>query len=144
MRRLNFSAAIAVLLTFTGLPLDAQTGYVVVVNDSNPISSISNTAVTELFLKKITKWDSGLKVQSVDQAPSRSVRESFTRAVHGKSVNSVRAYWQTMIFSGKSTPPPELDSDSQILEYVRQNSGAMAGTQGFEPGFHDPERTAIR
>lgn len=46
-------------------------------------------------------------------------------SVHGKSVPSIKAYWQKMIFSGKATPPPELDSDSRILEYVRNNSDAI-------------------
>ena len=45
--------------------------------------------------------------------------------VHGKKVSSVKSYWQTMIFSGRATPPPELDSDRQVLDYVRGKPGAI-------------------
>ena len=66
-----------------------------------------------------------MKVQPVDQAGDRSVRRSFSESVHGKSVAAVKSYWQTMIFSGRSTPPPELDTDGQVLQYLRDNTGGI-------------------
>ena len=125
MKKLAISLAVAGLMAFAGEPLEAQTSYVVVVNDANPTSSMTKANVARLFLKKTSKWDTGLKVQPVDQSPSRSVRDSFTKAVHGKKVSAIKAYWQKMIFSGKATPPSELDSDSNVLTYVRDNSGGI-------------------
>lgn len=105
-------------------PLAAQ-DYQVVVSSSNPVSSLSNEAVAKLLLRKTTTWDHGLKVQPLDQAATRSVRRSFSQGVHGKSVSAIKSYWQKMIFSGRSAPPPELTSDQKVLEYVRNNSGAI-------------------
>lgn len=113
------------VLAFTGLAVEAQSGYVVVVNDANPTSSMTKADVAKLFLKKTKTWDSGLKVQPVDQASSRSVREAFSEEVHGKKVSSVKSYWQKLIFSGRATPPPEFDSNTRVLDYVRENSGGI-------------------
>lgn len=124
IKKLTATLALALIMSW-GAALKAQTGYYLVVNDANPSSSMAKADVAKLFLKKTTKWDSGLMVQPVDQAVSRSVRKAFTKAVHGKSVSSIKSYWQRQVFSGRGTPPTELDSDSQVLAYVRNNSGAI-------------------
>lgn len=112
-------------LLLAGGPLAAQAGYQVVVDSGNPESAFSQEEISRLFLKKTLTWSTGLKVVAVDQASSRAVREAFTRDVHGKSVSAVKAYWQKMIFSGRMTPPPELASDIEVLNYVRNNSGGI-------------------
>ena len=86
---------------------------------------MSKADLSKLFLRKTIKWDSGLIVRPVDQAPDRSVRESFSRSIHGKKVASIKSYWQKMIFSVRSTPPPELETERGVMEYVRENSGAI-------------------
>ncbi len=124
MRRRALLAAVFIFLS-AGLALGQQTSYVVVVNEANAADSMAKANLAKIFLKKITRWDSGAKVQPVDQAESRSVRESFTKSVHGRNVHAIKAYWQKMIFSGKATPPLEHDSDSQVVEYVRKHPGAI-------------------
>ena len=123
MKKLHFVPLLGLLLAAS--PLAGQNGYQIVVNSSNPSSSMAKADVAKLFLKKTTSWSHGLKVQPVDQATDRAVRESFTRAVHGKSVSSVKGYWTKLIFSGRATPPPELGSDRQVMDYVRDKPGAV-------------------
>lgn len=109
-----------------GAPVAAEESpFQVIVNRSNPTSSLSADEVAKLFLKKTKQWDHGLKVQPVDQSSRRSVRDRFSEAILDKEVFLVKSYWQKMIFSGLATPPAELDSDREVLEYVRNNSGAV-------------------
>lgn len=124
MKRFTALAA-ASLLALTGVALGAQASHVVIVNEANPTDSVTKTELARLFLKKTDKWKNGVEVQPVDQIRSRPVRDSFTKSVHGRSVSAILAFWQKMIFSGKAVPPPELDSDSEIVEFVRKNSGAI-------------------
>jgi hypothetical protein len=42
----------------------------------------------------------------------------------------VRAYWQQRIFSGRDVPPPELDSDQQVVDYVMKYPGAIGYVSG--------------
>ena len=125
MTKIILGLALTTALLLPTEPVAAQTDYQVVVNDSRTVSSMTKKEIAALFRKNVTKWDDGLKVQPVDQGPSRSVREAFTEAVHGKSVASIKAYWQKMIFSGRATPPPELNNNTEVLDFVRQNSGAI-------------------
>ena len=125
MKKLFISAPLALLLLLVAGPLAAQSGYQMVVNAANPQSAITKSEVARLLLKKTKSWSNGLKVAPVDQAPSRSVRETFTRDVHNKPVSAIKAFWQKMIFSGRAIPPPEMASDNEVMTYVRNNSGGI-------------------
>jgi ABC-type phosphate transport system substrate-binding protein len=99
---------------------------VVVVHATNETRALSRDAVSRLFLKKVKRWPDGAPALPVDLGDSSPVRAAFSRDVLGREVSSVRAYWQTRIFSGQDTPPPERASDADALAYVRGHAGAIA------------------
>ena len=103
----------------------AQGGYKVVVNDSNPHSSLSRTEVSRIFLKKTTTWSDGAGALPVDLDRSSRTRRAFSQGVHGKSPDAVAAYWQTQVFSGRGVPPVVKSSDQEVLAYVRTQRGAI-------------------
>ena len=61
----------------------------------------------------------------VDQGERSAVRDAFTRDVHGRSVASIKNYWQRQIFSGSKVPPPEVESDAQVLAHVKSTPGGI-------------------
>ena len=103
----------------------AQSGFVVVVNITNPASNIGRSQLAALFTKKEQSWSDGTPAFPVDLPADDPTREAFTAAIHGKSAQAIRAYWQQQIFSGRQVPPPERDSDEQVLAYVRTTVGAV-------------------
>ena len=38
---------------------------------------------------------------------------------------ATRNYWQQMVFSGRELPPPELDSDEDVVRFVLKYPGAI-------------------
>jgi hypothetical protein len=105
--------------------VSAQTSFVVVVNVTNPASNIGRSELAALFTKKEQSWSDGTPAFPVDLPADDPTREAFTAAIHGKSSKAIRAYWQQQIFSGRQVPPPERDSDEQVLAYVRTTVGAV-------------------
>jgi ABC-type phosphate transport system substrate-binding protein len=105
-------------------PTPAQ-DFAVIVNASNPVSTLSKDEVAKLFLKKTVSWKSGESAAPVELPPTAKARESFAREVLNKSVAQVRSYWQQQIFSGKDVPPPEKPSEDDVLAYVRANPNAI-------------------
>jgi ABC-type phosphate transport system substrate-binding protein len=122
MKRPLLQAAVILL---AGASLPAELGLRVVVNEANPVFSLSREAVSELFLKKTTSWSDGTVVLPVDQFEDSEAREAFNRDFHHKSGKAVRAYWQQRIFSGRDVPPPEKDGDASVIAFVRRNRGAI-------------------
>ena len=107
------------------LPAYAAGGFVIVVNTSNPTTSLSRSQVSNLFLRKTPSWSHGQKVQPVDLSAGSPIRGKFSIAIHRKSVGAIKAYWSQRLFEGKIVPPPELSSESAIAEYLRANRGAV-------------------
>lgn len=97
----------------------------VIVNASNPISSMTKSHVSNLFLKRLVEWENGQKVFPVDLVEHFPVRESFTNEIHGRKIDAVKAYWRRQKYSGRNLPPPEKASYEEILKYVEENVGAI-------------------
>jgi ABC-type phosphate transport system substrate-binding protein len=53
------------------------------------------------------------------------VRAAFSENVHGRSVASIKNYWQRQIFSGRNVPPPEFSDDSAMVAHVQSDPGAV-------------------
>ncbi len=113
----------ALLLLATG-PVGAE-GFRVVANPSVSASTMSAAELSRLFLKTTTSWPDGQKAVVVDQERTSPVRAAFSRGVHQRDPEAVVAYWQTMVFSGRETPPPVRNGDAAVLTLVRTTPGAV-------------------
>ena len=122
MKRSILAFALALLAGTTAF---AATPWKVIVNNNVKVDSLSKKAASDLFLKKTTKWASGAAVVPVDQVDTASVRDAFSRSVHGKPTAAVKSYWNQQIFSGRDVPPVEKRSDAEVLAFVRSNAGAV-------------------
>ena len=104
--------------------------YRVIVHPQNPLQEIPRAMLADAFLKKVTRWPDGQAIRPVDQPSSSNVRKSFTDDVLRRSVGAVKSYWQQLIFSGRDIPPPELESDAAVRDYVLRNRGAVGYVSG--------------
>ena len=99
-----------------------------IVHADNPNSSIDKDQASSYLLKKKSRWenwDSGAKVDPVDLNGNSPTRAAMSEAIHGRSVASIKNYWQRQIFSGRSTPPPELSNDQAVVDFVKSKPGAI-------------------
>ena len=116
----------ACVLLALGLATDAHAEDIqIIVNNSNPASTLSAEYVSKAFRGKVTQWDHGGKIQPVDRSGRSAVRASFSEDVVGKSVSAVKAHWQRMVFSGRGVPPPELGSDAEVMAFVERHPGGI-------------------
>jgi ABC-type phosphate transport system substrate-binding protein len=123
MKRTTSTLLLAfVLLT---APAALAAGPRLVVHASNSIPSITKSKAADLFLKRVTRWDNGRAVVPVDLSEKTPARAMFCKALLGKEVVWVKSYWQKMIFSGRATPPAELSSEAELLDFIRNNADAI-------------------
>lgn len=99
-------------------------GYKVIVNPANPLVSISRDNLSNIFLKRTTKFPNGLHALPVDLPINLAIRDSFSKDVHGKPASAVEAYWQQLIFSGRDVPPPQ-KSEKSVVDFVRSNEDGV-------------------
>jgi ABC-type phosphate transport system substrate-binding protein len=124
MKSLIIAILVIILPLLLTSKIDAQKTYVIIINKTNPLSSLAKKEVSDLFMKK-AKWSFGSTALPVDASPNSSTREQFSMDIHGKSVSSIRSFWQQAAFSGTASAPPEKGSDAEVIEFVQKNSGAI-------------------
>ena len=116
-------AVVAAILTFSR-SASAQEGFRVVVNPSNPVSSLSRTQVSKLFLDK-GAWDDGSAGAPVDLLPSSTIREGFSKELLGLPIAAAVDRMRDSAKAAGANPPPALATDREVLAYVRLKPGAI-------------------
>ena len=105
---------------------DEKVEFQIIVHVSNPLSKLSQEEISNMFLKKMTRWQgTNQLVYPVDTIEDAPIREKFSKEIHKRKVSSIKAYWQRQIFSGSELPPPEKETQEEIMEYVSQKKGAI-------------------
>ncbi|MEM7351700.1 MAG: hypothetical protein AAF657_12965 [Acidobacteriota bacterium] len=127
MQRFVSILTILTLSSLIAVPLTAQNGpaFVVIAHPDVPAESISKKRVSQLLLREVSRWEGGLSAQPVDQESHSAVRNSFSRQVHGRSVESIKNYWLRQIFSGNGEPPPEMADDNAVIAFVKSHPGGI-------------------
>jgi ABC-type phosphate transport system substrate-binding protein len=104
--------------------------YVIIVHPANPATSVERRFLEDAFLKRVTRWPDDKTIRPVDLSSSSAVRRKFTEDVLERTLESVKSYWQQRIFSGRDVPPPELDTDDDVVSYVLKYEGAVGYVSG--------------
>lgn len=131
MRALGLSS-IALVLTLGGLcaELRAYAGgegpsYELIVDPDSALGAADRKFLEDAFLKKVITWSDGRVIRPVDLAADSPTRKRFSEEVLRRSVEAVKSYWQERIFSGRDVPPPEFDTDQEVVTYVLNHPGAV-------------------
>ncbi|HEX9735528.1 MAG TPA: hypothetical protein VGG06_26470 [Thermoanaerobaculia bacterium] len=126
MKKLILLSGIVLGLVLALWAAAQSSGFKVIVHQDNPTAGLSAKDVSNLLLKKKTKWDgSGIAADPIDLDGGSTIREAFSERVHGRSASSIKSYWQRQIFSGREVPPPEVRSDAEVIAFVRRTPGAI-------------------
>jgi hypothetical protein len=115
------------------LAADAPAPFRVVAHRDVPGSSVSREFLANAFLKNVTRWPDDQPLRPVDLRIDAGARKGFSEAILRRTVAAVKAYWQQRIFSGRGVPPPALDSDRAVLDYVASHPGAVGYISGTAP-----------
>ena len=115
----------AILLLLTGL-LARAGDLVVIVNPASGVERLRREEVVNLFLGRTRQLPSGLPALPLDQGPEAPNRARFYRDLVSKELPDINAYWARLLFSGQATPPRQIASEADLLDFVRTHPGAIA------------------
>jgi len=132
----RFLSVLVVVLALGASASGDDVGFAVIVNASNPVTSLSRAELSNIFLKQERQWPDGQAILPVDQAEKSPVRAEFSRVVLGRPVAAVKSFWQVLIFSGNAVPPVEKASNADVAIYVSNFRGAV-GYVGVIQQLHE-------
>lgn len=94
---------------------------VVIVSSKNPLTSLRQEQVADIFLGQIASFPGGSEAVAIDQRIGSPDRDEFYTKVASKTRPLVKAYWTKMIFTGRGQPPREVADSSTIRKMVADN-----------------------
>ena len=102
-------------------------GFVVIVNQGNPIGQMTVGQVKLYYLRKIKKrWPSIQKnIRPVDRVGTPSVKNLFLKQVVRMSNGAMSQYFTQKQYTNAETPPIRLSNDTQVVNYVQGHVGAI-------------------
>jgi ABC-type phosphate transport system substrate-binding protein len=144
---LSAPAAVAIIAVTIMMPLLAWAGdpIVVVVNNANPITSLSMGDLRKLFLADRSRWDTGKSVAPVMVAPGAPERMAFLKAVCGMNDADFKKYFVQAAFEGKDvTPPKEVSSAHDVKSVVAGSPGAIGFVRAADFSESDSGIKAVK
>ena len=127
--RLVLSALIAL---FGATALQAQDALRVIVNPSVPGASIDRKALADIYLKRVSRWSSGMIIEPIDQSAGAPLRTRFSPMVFSQPTVWVTTQWLRQMTERKGFPPAVKTSDQDVIAYVAKTKGAI-GYVGVDP-----------
>jgi len=107
----------------------------IIVNAENPVTELSVTDLSRIYLGKKTLWDSGPRISPAMLGEDRPVVKEFIEKDVRRTVDQYRAYWKHMVFSGGGTAPRSFRTPAQVIDLVAREPGGigiLAGPPGDE------------
>lgn len=97
---------------------------VIVHPDNN--STFDKTIIKKMFLGKSKNFDNGKVVILLSPKTGTPASDEFNKNVLRKTAPQINAYWSKMIFTGKGTPPQEMESATEIISAIAGNKDAIS------------------
>lgn len=120
MKAALHTALIGLLALWSARALAAE--LVVIVNQGSGIERLSREEASHVFLGRLKTLPSGTPAVVLDTRP---LRETFYRALVGKSLPEIDAYWARLRFSGRTQPPDQIGDAREVMERVARQPGAI-------------------
>ncbi len=123
MQRKAFLIAVtAGLLALAQAPARADDGVVVIANA--PLKGLDAEALRRIYSGRTVELD-GQALRPVNLAPGQALRRRFLATVMQQDDEDYVAYWTVRRYIGKGTPPRELRSSGEVIDYVSRTPGAI-------------------
>jgi len=101
-------------------------GPIIVVHPDNPARGVSIETLKQIYLGKKTLWEGGELISPVLPEERSETTRQFIEGTLEKTLSQYRSYWRRRLFSGGGVEPRSFRGDSEILDFVAKNPGAIA------------------
>lgn len=102
--------------------LDAHAGEVVVIAHAS-VGKLDSTTVQRIFTGKVIEVE-GVHVAAIN-LNAGALRERFLHRFLNQDDDKYTAYWTVRRFIGKGTPPREVSSSAEVINFVQTTPGAI-------------------
>jgi ABC-type phosphate transport system substrate-binding protein len=125
---------IPIVLLFTILNVVGSENSIAIIGHKDMVK-LSNIQIKKIYTGRIIEVE-GTLVTPINIKTPNYLRSLFLMKYLNQDEDKYTAYWTVRRFIGKGTPPKELDSETEMLEFIRNNPGSL-GYIGLEKAPED-------
>lgn len=98
---------------------------IIVIGNKIGFESTSMKELKQIFRGKYSNWKNNEQVTIVlpSSKSESAVKVAFT--LYNTSVSSMQRYWLSLVFQGRFSAPVFLETDLEIIAYVKKTPGAI-------------------
>ena len=96
----------------------------VIAHTSVNVSQVSRDDLKGVFLETRTSLPDGSRVEPV-LLKSGEAHDTFVKQYTGKTTAGLESYYRSLVFTGKGAMPKMLNSDAEVVAYVKRTRGAI-------------------
>jgi ABC-type phosphate transport system substrate-binding protein len=119
-------AAALIMLMWTGHASTQIIPFVVIVNNANPVKSLTPLELRRIFMKQSRMWSHGEPMVPVDWDSTHYLRSVFSRDALDRSVREMQEYWVQQSMTQGLRPPSTQRSARAVLRFVASVPGAIS------------------
>lgn len=129
--RLTVLIAIALLSQLAGADI------LLIVNAKNSLNQLEKKQVVDLYMGRVSVFPNQQPAQIFDMREGSALRENFYKLLTGKSEAQIDAYWATLLFAGKMSPPKQISREQDVIDIIKNNPAGIAYVrkQNLPPGL---------
>jgi ABC-type phosphate transport system substrate-binding protein len=101
--------------------------FAVIVNQENPIKTLTTSEVKLYFLRKLKKrWtEINKNIRPVDRKAACPERDAFYSMVLDMTATDVEKYFTNKQLQNAERPPDKFSSDAEVINFVSTEAGAI-------------------
>ncbi len=119
--RIPTSLIICIMASISVFQSSSVYADVLVVVNKNNDSELSSEYISRIFLGKKKSFSNGVSAIPLDLTPGDPARTNFVKSLLKKNDQQIKAYWAQLLFTGKGTPPREVDNASMVIDLISKN-----------------------
>jgi len=104
----------------------ARPPFTIVVNNTNPVDTLTMAELRRIFMKQQRLWAHGDTIVPVDWDAGSQMRQVFSQMILGRSVREMAEYWVQQSVTQGLAPPSTLSSGVAVARFVATVPGAIA------------------
>lgn len=107
------------------VPALAWGDMVVIVHPQFEAASLSKREIINIFMGRFRFLPSGQAIKPYDLPAADPKKGRFYRALTGKELSDIDAYWARLVLTGNASPPDETANTEGMIETVAHNPRAI-------------------
>jgi ABC-type phosphate transport system substrate-binding protein len=121
----KFFIRLSSLLCFVALLASAKAQSFTIVGNNTGFKTTTAKNLKSIFKGKYSSWKNKEGVIIVLPSTKSDNAAAVAKYLYNTTVTGMQKYWLAQVFQGRCNPPVFLETDTEIVNYVKRNSGAI-------------------